>query len=88
MADLRAQIDDLDRALVALLVERATYIDRAVDLKRNENLSARITARVDEVIANVRQEATRQGLDPALAESLWRDLIEWSIQREAQHIPE
>ena len=88
MAELRVQIDDLDRDLIQLLAERATYIDRAVTLKQQENLNARITSRVEQVIGNVRKQADEQGLDPDLAEALWRTLIEWAIQREAQHIPE
>lgn len=88
MAELRVQIDDLDRELIGLLAERAGYIDRAVTLKQNENLNARITSRVEQVVNNVRSHADTQGLDPDLAETLWRSLIEWAIAREAQHIPE
>ncbi len=82
MAELRAQIDRLDRELVALLVQRAGYIDRAVELKPGEKLPARIGPRVDEVLANVRAVAVAGGLDPQLTEDLWRRIIEWSIARE------
>ena len=82
------QIDALDRDLVALLAARAGYIDRAVTLKKQENLHARITPRVEEVIRNVRTAAQGDDLDPDLVEKLWRDLIDWSIAREAKHIPE
>lgn len=82
MADLRAQIDRIDRALLDLLAERASYIDRAVVLKPRENLPARTTDRVAEVIANVRTGATDRGLDPDLVEGIWRDLIEAAIAYE------
>ena len=82
MAELRAQIDLLDRELVALLVRRAGYIDRAIALKPGENLPARIEPRVAEVLANVRATAEAEGLDPQLAEDIWRRIIEWSIARE------
>lgn len=88
MAELRQQIDRLDQELIALLAERADYIDQAIVLKKHENLPARINSRVEEVVSNVRDQASAAQLDPALAEALWRQLIEWSIQREAQHIPE
>ena len=88
MADLRAEIDSLDRELVGLLAERAGYIDRAVTLKQQENLHARITPRVEQVVGNVRAAAATKKLDADLIEKLWRDLIEWSIAREAKHIPE
>ena len=82
MAELRAQIDVLDARLVALLAQRAGYIDRAVVLKAPSGLPARIPARVEEVVARVRARAEAEGLDPALVETLWRALIEWSIARE------
>jgi isochorismate pyruvate lyase len=86
MADLRTQIDALDGALIDLLVERAGFIDRAITLKQHENLPARITDRVEEVVQNVRDKAAIGGLDPDLAETLWRQLIEWSIAREEKQL--
>jgi len=82
MDELRAVIDAHDRRLVALLVERAACIDRAVEIKGTVGLPARIDDRVAEVIANVRAESARQGLDPDLAAALWTTLVEWSIARE------
>jgi len=88
MAELRVQIDNLDRELIALLAQRARFIDRAITLKQQENLNARINSRVEQVIENVRSQAVAKNLEPDLVEELWRTLIEWAIQREAQHIPE
>lgn len=82
MDELRAQIDRLDQELVGLLVARTGYIDRAIELKSTAQLPARIEARVDEVLRNVRRLAAQQGLDPKLAEALWENIIEWSIARE------
>ena len=84
MSELRVQIDDLDRALIDLLANRARYIDRASELKPGEGLPARITERVEEVAANARRNAGAVGFDPNLAECLWRVLIDWSIAREEQ----
>lgn len=82
MAQLRACIDALDAEIVAKLARRAQYIDRAAQLKPGEGLPARITPRVEEVVANVRREASVRGLDADLVETLWRQLIDWSIARE------
>ncbi len=82
MADLRGQIDRIDRALLDLLAERARYIDRAIVLKPRENLPARTTGRVAEVITNVRLGATERGLDPELVERIWTELIEAAIIHE------
>ncbi len=82
MAELRAEIDRLDRALVKLLAERAGFIDRASELKPVEGLPARIETRVAEVLANVRARAAEEGLDPVLADAIWTQIVEWSIARE------
>ena len=82
MADIRSEIDRLDEELVRLFAARAAYIDRAGELKARLGLPARITPRVEEVVANVRRHALAQGLPPELVEKLWRRLIDWSIARE------
>ncbi len=82
MRELRPQIDKLDRQLIELLVTRAGYIDRASQLKPGEGLPARIPDRVEEVVQRVRKSSDELGMDPDLAEKLWRILIDWSIARE------
>ena len=86
MQTLRAEIDALDRDLVEMLARRAGYIDRAIELKQENGWPARIPDRVEEVVSKVCQTAETQGLDPELTEKLWRQLIDWSIAREAQVI--
>ena len=84
MTDLRAAIDELDQDLIEMLARRARYIDRAAELKPAEGMPARISARVEQVVDNVRRSARTHSLDPELAETLWRPLIEWSIRREEE----
>ncbi|PWE32069.1 chorismate mutase [Maritimibacter sp. 55A14] len=84
MTELRETIDGLDAELMRLLARRAACIDRAIELKRAAGLPARIDARVEEVAANARRNATAAGFDPEFAERLWRQLIDWSIAREAR----
>ncbi len=86
MAELRVQIDALDTQLITLLATRSGYIDRAVDLKKMEGLPARTIDRVAEVLDKVSETASELGLDPALARTLWTELIEWSIAREAKEL--
>ncbi|ALG89719.1 MAG: chorismate mutase [Confluentimicrobium sp.] len=82
MLELRAQIDALDQRLIEMLARRAAYIDRAAELKPAEGLAARIDARVEQVVANARRNADAAGLDPDFAETIWRQMIDWSIARE------
>jgi len=88
MVELRGEIDALDGRLIALLATRAEYIDRAIALKQINGWPARIPQRVEEVVTKVRNSAEAEGLDPELAEIVWRQLIDWSIAREAQVIRE
>ena len=82
LEELRAEIDKLDRQLIEMLVTRASYIDRASQLKPGEGLPARIPERVEEVVQRVRASSDALGMDPDLAEKRWRILIDWSIARE------
>lgn len=88
MTDLRGQIDRIDRALLDLLAERSRCIDRAILLKPRENLPARTTDRVAQVIANVRKGAEERNLDPDQIERIWTDLIETAIAHEAKMLGE
>ncbi|ABL68803.1 MULTISPECIES: chorismate mutase [Paracoccus] len=82
MHELRTRIDALDARLVALLAERSALIDEAARIKARENLPARIDSRVEEVAANARTLAAEHGLDPDLAEQLWRVMMEHFIAQE------
>lgn len=81
MAQLRAAIDDLDQRLVALLAVRQAYIERAAVLK-GARAEVRDEARIEEVVAKVLAAARRAGLSAAIAEPVWRTLIEESIRHE------
>lgn len=88
MPALRAAIDALDRDLVALLATRSALIDRAAAIKAEAGLPARIDARVEEVAQNARDNAARAGLDPDLAEELWRVMMDHFIAQEARQLGE
>lgn len=86
MAELRREIDAIDVSLIEMLARRTNYIDRAVELKPAEGLPARTVDRVAEVLRNVRENAEKAGWDPDIAETIWAELIEWSILRESKHL--
>lgn len=81
MDEVREEIDRLDRRLVGLLAERRGYIDQAARIKTRED-QIRDTARIDDVIAKVRRQSEAAGLDPGLAERVWRVMIEGFIAHE------
>ncbi|MCW5697973.1 MAG: chorismate mutase [Bauldia sp.] len=84
-AEIRAEIDRLDRALVALLGERFAYVRRMAAVKQDPG-EALDPDRVEDVLARVVAEARAQGLDPDLIEAMWRQLIEWNVAFEARTI--
>jgi len=81
MARLRDAIDALDARLVRLLALRQAYIERAAVLKTDRG-TVRDEARIEDVVTKVMAEARAAGLSPAIAESVWRVLIERSIAHE------
>jgi len=81
MEQVRAGVDALDRALVTLLAERQGYMDAAARIKADRGL-VRDQDRVEQVVANVLEQAAAAGLDAAIAEPVWRLLIERSIAHE------
>ncbi|GGY39776.1 chorismate mutase [Parvularcula lutaonensis] len=85
MSEVRTEIDRLDKALVDLLAERWTYVDRAWQLKNSPD-EATVPWRIQEVVDKVRARAEEQSLPPALAEALWRQIIGWGIQYEEERL--
>lgn len=85
MSDVRVEIDRVDMALVDLLAERWSYVDRAWQLKSSP-AEATVPWRIREVIEKVRARAQGQALPPELAEALWRQIIGWGIQYEEEKL--
>lgn len=81
MSQVREGVDALDRALVALLARRQGYMDAAARIKPDRG-AVRDEARIEEVVARVKAAARQAGLSEAIAEPVWRLLIERSIAYE------
>jgi len=81
MTDVRAGVDAVDRELVALLVRRQGYMAAAARIKTARH-TVRDEVRIEAVVANVRAAAAAAGLSVAIAEPIWRLLIERSIAYE------
>ena len=83
MAEVREEIDRLDRLLVALLAERQGYIEAAGRIKPQQN-EVRLPWRIEDVVAKVLAEADKQGLSKRIAEPVWRELIDLCIAHEQE----
>ncbi len=81
MAEVRREIDRIDRDLAKLLAERQGYIEQAGQIK-GERGAVRDEARIEDVVQKALAAAAQHGLSPAIAEPVWRLLIEKSIEHE------
>lgn len=81
MLDVRHEVDRIDRLLVELLVERQSFMDAAARIK-GARKAVLDRPRIEDVVAKVKAEAERQGLSTAIAEPVWRTLIDRCIAYE------
>lgn len=82
MSSIRKEIDRIDENLMKLLAERQRWVEKAIAVKRRDGIPARDQARIDKVIDNARILARAHHVDPALAEALWTEMVEWFVGHE------
>lgn len=81
MADVRYEIDRIDRLLVEILAERQSFMDAAARIKGSRG-AVHDRTRIEDVVAKVKAECPKHGLSPAIAEPVWRTLIDRCIAYE------
>lgn len=81
MTEVRVGVDALDRLLVAVLAERQRYMEAAARIKTDRG-AVRDNARIEDVVSKVKAAARAAGLSEAIAEPVWRTLIEACIAHE------
>ena len=81
MTEVRRGVDAVDRDIVALLARRFGYMDAAARIKP-EREAVRDEWRKADVKAKVDAAAAAAGIDRALIDRLYEDLIETSIAHE------
>lgn len=82
MAEIRENIDRVDRALMALFAERWSFIGRAAEIKAGLGIPADVPERVREVRDNAHRNAEALGLEGAFYEGIWAELIDRAIAHE------
>ncbi|ATA54860.1 chorismate mutase [Variovorax boronicumulans] len=83
LAEVRENIDRLDRQIVALLAERGRYVKDAARFKRDA-FQVSAPQRQQEVIDKVKELAEKEGAYPEVVEAAYRALIAGFIAREQQ----
>jgi isochorismate pyruvate lyase len=82
--EARAEIDRIDRRILALLGERAGYVHAAARFKATEAAVA-APERQAAMFGKRREWAKEEDLDPDFVERLYRELIAYFIEREREH---
>lgn len=84
LADVRANIDRLDRVIVPLLCQRLYFVTQAANFKPSV-AGVVVPARVEEIIGKVREMAERMGSRPDTLEQVYRSLIDAFTADEQRH---
>ena len=81
MAHVRYEIDRIDRLLVEILAERQSFMDAAA---RSKGARGHVhdRPRIEDVVSKVSAAAKAAGLSVAIAEPVWRTLIDRCIAYE------
>ena len=84
MQEVRAEIDRLDRQVIAAWAERYAYVRAAAKFKADE---AEVAApdRFRAMLEQRRRWAEEGGLSPDVVGGLYRDLVQYFISEEKRH---
>ena len=76
LADVRQRLDDLDRRLGQLLIDRGRLIREVIELKQSHGMGVVDRRREDEMLARMEGIASDGGLDPRIARQVLRAVID------------
>jgi isochorismate pyruvate lyase len=81
MEDIRVEIDNMDRDIIAILGKRFDYVKAASKFKTSET-SVRAPERFKAMLEQRRIWASSEGLNPDAIEKMYRDLVNHFIKEE------
>jgi len=81
MEDIRIEIDNMDRDIIAILGKRFEYVKAAAKFKTSET-SVRAPDRFKAMLEQRRVWASAEGLSPDAIEKMYRDLVNHFIKEE------
>ncbi|NOZ69146.1 MAG: cupin domain-containing protein [Deferribacteres bacterium] len=79
--EIRSGIDRIDADIIKLLSQRSALVSEAGKLKESAS-AVRDQERVEKVISKIKQIAVKEGLDPEIAEKIYRNIIDCFIDVE------
>jgi len=84
LQEARTRIDEINQRVIELLAERQAVVDELCDVKADTGRAIRDPDREAELIGHVRDAAEEAGLAPDLAETLFDEILEHSVQHQRQ----
>jgi phosphinothricin acetyltransferase len=87
LEEIRQKIDSIDTDIINLLSKRAGLVSAAGKLKKDEK-GVRDPKRVEQVIEKVKAKASAAGLEPVIAEEIYRMIIGCFVRREMKEFTE
>jgi isochorismate pyruvate lyase len=85
MADIRAEIDQIDRQIINLIGERFDYVKAAAKFKTT-TASVKAPERFQAMLADRRDWAEVEGLNPDVIAKMYTDLVNYFIAEEMKHL--
>jgi len=84
LAEIRGNIDRLDKKIVPLLCERLHFVTQAANFKPSV-AGVVVPSRVEEIVGKVRAQAASLGTSPNTIEAVYRSLIDAFTADEQKH---
>ncbi len=79
--DIRDAIDEIDKNIISLITERASYVHEAAKFKSNVE-SVRAEDRVQKMLIKRREWAQERNMDPEFIEKLFQNIVDYFINKE------
>lgn len=79
--NIRYEIDRIDAEIIELLSKRSCLVSEAEKTKNNKH-DVRDKTKVDEAIVKIKRKAEKAGLDPNIAASIYRNILNCFDQKE------
>ena len=86
ITNIRQRLDGIDRRIVSALAERQRIVDEAAAIKAQKPFALRDGTREDEILTRVGTAAVDLGLDTYFVTSLYREILDHSVRRQATHL--
>lgn len=83
--DLRLKIDEIDKNLLDLFIERLQVVKEIGEEKQKNGMAVIDDVREQEVLSHLVERAKNKGVNPEVVRKLWKVLMEISYELEEKN---